>query len=421
MRLRCAPAILALLVVPHAAAAASRLAVLTLGAPWSPDCQGTGWRKDRVLLERCTVLETLADEARAGALAGLEGRDVDVMTRENTAQLLKDMGAGASCSEGECEVETAKLIGADYVVSGNLVLIERTWFVTMKLHEVRTARLLRTSERLKGRTQVDLVEALRPAAEAMVRAGLRPPPPRAATGVPSAAAAPPAPGPGEPPAQPPPSWGAGEPREEMARIAGGAFTMGRRGDAVIVAPFLLDVREVTVAAYGSCVKRGKCSADGLACGEGANFADARRGEHPVNCVSWFQANEYCAASGGRLPTEEEWEWAARGGARGTSYPWGDQVPQDQLCWDGDGSDVGRGRRTSTCPAGSFPRGTSPEGVKDLAGNVWEWTSSSMATGKVTRGGSWFEVDAYFVTGHARSWEEPSRQDVSLGFRCAKSL
>jgi formylglycine-generating enzyme required for sulfatase activity len=60
-------------------------------------------------------------------------------------------------------------------------------------------------------------------------------------------------------------------------------------------------------------------------------------------------------------------------------------------------------------------------VKDLAGNVWEWTSSSMATGKVTRGGSWFEVDAYFVTGHARSWEEPSRQDVSLGFRCAKSL
>jgi hypothetical protein len=113
---------------PPIASAAQRLAVLTPTAPWSPECQGTAWRKDRELRERCPVLETLADEARAGALAALRGRDVAVMTRENTAQLLKAMGSSAGCTaEGECEVETAKLIGAHYVVSGNVTRVERTW------------------------------------------------------------------------------------------------------------------------------------------------------------------------------------------------------------------------------------------------------------------------------------------------------
>jgi hypothetical protein len=159
-----------------------------------------------VLLERCTVLETLADEARAGALSALEGRDLHVMTRENTAQLLEEMGTGADCSEGECEVETAKLVGADYVVSGNVVLIEGTWFMTMKLHDVGTAKLLRTSDRIEGTLQLALVRAVRPAADAMVRAGLK-----LATG-------PDAPGPSATRSNAPPSPGAGAPREQKLAL-----------------------------------------------------------------------------------------------------------------------------------------------------------------------------------------------------------
>jgi hypothetical protein len=148
--------------------AVQRLAVLTPAAPWSGRC-GEAKRTDE-LTERCSVLDTLADEARAGALAAVDRREVDVMTRENTAQLLKENGG--LCTEGECEVETAKLLGADLVVSGNVTLVEGTWFVTMKLHAVRTAKLLHTSERIKGRTQVELIEAVRPAAQSMVRNGL---------------------------------------------------------------------------------------------------------------------------------------------------------------------------------------------------------------------------------------------------------
>ncbi len=123
-------------------------------------------------------------------------------------------------------------------------------------------------------------------------------------------------------------------------------------------------------------------------------AGATRSNHPINCVDWNQANAYCTSVGKRLPTEEDWEYAARGTA-GNEYPWGNTpAPSNQLCWNGTGNDLGQGNRRSTCPVGSYPAGNTPLG---LAGNVWEWTSSGYSAdysaardtaSRVFRGGGW---------------------------------
>jgi formylglycine-generating enzyme required for sulfatase activity len=536
-------ALAALALEPRPALAAQRIAVLTPDAPWAAECQGTPPRPGAAR-ERCDVLETLADEVRAGVLAGLEGAAIDVMTRENTAEILKEMGT-AACTEGECEVETARLVGADYVVSGNVTLVEGTWFATMKLHAAASARLLRTSERVKARSQVELIEAMRPAAEALARAAL---------GTRGPAARPPAAPPA--PEAPRTAWltvetaqpgvrvsidgasagraplraretdegtvevavadpcylptaervrvragerrtvrlaakprlaalrvdaqdgegnlleaivnvdGApagvtgralevpvcsrrasvqlGSERAEarlalvegktavvvvrpdpgaaaggMVRIPGGTYTPKEGQRPANVRPFLLDVVEVTAAEYGACVDEGACDPPGT--GPVCTFGVESRRDHPVNCVSWHDAGDYCRFAGKRLPTDEEWEWAARGAGRASAYPWGDAPPAGRLCWSGEG-DGGLGRRSGgTCPVGAHPSGDSPHGVKDLAGNVWEWTASELNGGRVFRGGGWPNDDAADVGALARKRLDPSFQLGFLGFRCASNI
>jgi len=90
-----------------------------------------------------------------------------------------------------------------------------------------------------------------------------------------------------------------------------------------------------------------------------------REAHPVDCVSFFDAAAYCAWASKRLPSEEEWELAARG-TEGRRFPWGEASPVGRDCWN----------RGSSCPVGSFPQGHSPLGVDGLAGNVSEWTESA---------------------------------------------
>ena len=220
----------------------------------------------------------------------------------------------------------------------------------------------------------------------------------------------------------------------MAFLPGGSFKMGKRGDEVNVRAYCLDVTEVTVKTFAACARVGECrpaydTVDWPSISEAArtklsgncNVERADRADHPVTCITWNQAVSYCEWKGKRLPTEEEWEWAARGGARGSLYPWGDREPMRQLCWDGEGNDLGKGNRQSTCRVGSYPSGDSPQGVKDLAGNVWEWTASEDAeSSRVGRGGAWDDGYPTFVSASNRSGFSQTFRNDLLGFRCAKT-
>ncbi|MDC0746150.1 formylglycine-generating enzyme family protein [Polyangium mundeleinium] len=205
------------------------------------------------------------------------------------------------------------------------------------------------------------------------------------------------------------------------RLEGGTFQMGDRYDTVTVAPFFLDDIEVTVGAYGACVDAGQCTTPNT--GKYCNWGEADRQNHPINCVDWFQAEAYCKSQQKRLPTEEEWEWAARGGSRANTYPWGEDTPLKQLCWNGPGNDKGEMKRASTCPVGSYPRGNTPQKIKDLGGNVWEWTSSKYRPEEehlVIRGTSWLDDLASAVRVAFRVKNMPKDRYSNIGFRCARS-
>jgi sulfatase modifying factor 1 len=202
----------------------------------------------------------------------------------------------------------------------------------------------------------------------------------------------------------------------MAQMPHGSFSMGDRKDRVKVDKFCIDITEVTADAYAACVRNGQCSADGLSCGPAATYGVAGKGGHPINCVDWSQAGAYCQAQGKRLPTEEEWEWTARGGVLGKTFPWGNVQPSSQVCWSGFG------QLTGTCPVGSYPPGANPQGILDLSGNVWEWTSGKKDAGsteRVARGGAWSSTDSSYLRASERYWTSPLYRFIYIGFRCAK--
>jgi hypothetical protein len=195
----------------------------------------------------------------------------------------------------------------------------------------------------------------------------------------------------------------------MISVSGGSFTMGDRRDTVHVTPFLLDQTEVTADDYAVCVRAGGCTDDGIRCDANATYGVSGRGDHPITCVNYDQATAYCEWTRKRLPTEEEWEWAARGQAAGSTYPWGDAAPASQLCW----------KQTSTCPVGRFTAGDAPGGIHDLAGNAWEWTSGDYGgKERVFRGGSWHSTDAAHPRAAYRNHRPPDSHFSWLGFRCA---
>lgn len=153
---------------------------------------------------------------------------------------------------------------------------------------------------------------------------------------------------------------------------------------VMLSKYAIDLFETTVAEYTSCVTSGACTApaDSSHPTEPFNYGAAGREQHPINGVTWDQALAYCQWRGKRLPTEAEWEKAARGGCEFQSgdcaatalvYTWGNEQPDCLLAnFAPDASlSCGDGK---TVPVGSYPSGRSPYGLWDTAGNVWEWTS-----------------------------------------------
>jgi formylglycine-generating enzyme required for sulfatase activity/tRNA A-37 threonylcarbamoyl transferase component Bud32 len=210
----------------------------------------------------------------------------------------------------------------------------------------------------------------------------------------------------------------------MAALTGGTFTMGAMdGDAaeqpevqVQVGALQLDRYEVTVAAYGACVRDGACGTPGV--GGDCNWQRSARQWHPINCVDYAQAEAFCRWAGKRLPTESEWEYGARGTQR-RRLPWGDAEPDGRLCWRG---------AEGTCAVGQFPQGDTPKtAIADLAGNVAEWTSSRFCTHgtqpcnaslMVTRGGDWSARAPSAVRASAREGTAPVNSSARVGFRCA---
>lgn len=212
--------------------------------------------------------------------------------------------------------------------------------------------------------------------------------------------------------------GQGPCSEGMALMPAGQFAMGDRKDRVKVGRLCMDVIEVTAEAYATCVRIGQCTAEGLACGPAATFGVQGKGSHPINCVDWNQASNYCQVQGKRLPTEEEFEWAARGGAQAKMYPWGNIEPSSQACWSG------AGQLSGTCQAGAYLAGANPQGILDLSGNVWEWTSSKKDAGsteRVARGGAWSSSASSYLRASERYWTSPLYRFIYIGFRCVKSV
>ena len=226
---------------------------------------------------------------------------------------------------------------------------------------------------------------------------------------------------------------------EMVLVPAGEFIMGNdRGEAdekpehkVYLDAFYIDKYETTVDQYGKCAQAGKCTKPNE--GGGCNWGKSDRGKHPINCVDWNQVKTYCEWAGKRLPTEAEWEKAARG-TDGRKYPWGnEQAACDYAIFD-SGNNNGCGKN-STWPVGSKPKGASPYGAMDMAGNVWEWVAdwydanyyqhsprrnpTGPASGKacVLRGGSWGDDPEYFRSSF-RLWLTPDIKNYYVGFRCA---
>jgi formylglycine-generating enzyme required for sulfatase activity len=183
--------------------------------------------------------------------------------------------------------------------------------------------------------------------------------------------------------------------------------------------FFLQVDEVTTEQYARCVAAGGCSAAGT--DDFCNAGRAGREKNPINCVTFAQAAAYCTWLGRRLPTEDEWEYAAGGKAK-RLYAWGSSPPDGRICWGRP--DAG------TCDIGSFAAGATAEGLRDITGNVWEWTSSDycpydgshcLHDQKVARGGGWFSKDPNVVRAQVRQGYTPDTMSANVGVRCAKSL
>lgn len=231
--------------------------------------------------------------------------------------------------------------------------------------------------------------------------------------------------------------------EEVDPACGDDEKPGRK---VHVDAFEIDRTEVTVAEFAACVDAGACDGskvrtkgrgdrdDGDAKGT-CNWGKSGREQHPINCVDWHQANAYCTWAGGRLPTEREWEKAARG-VDGRRFPWGNEryaepprranIKNVREAWEKpdrwEGIDAYDDGYEATAPVGSYPEGASPYGALDMMGNVWEWTSSKWAGdkgGPVLRGASYANSPFRARASERHSAYAIRRMDV-FGFRCARS-
>jgi formylglycine-generating enzyme required for sulfatase activity len=246
----------------------------------------------------------------------------------------------------------------------------------------------------------------------------------------------------------------GQTQEEMARIPAGDYWMGRtrlwlmdeigwqlrdRADdrpvhRVNLPAFLLDVHEVTNGEYAALVAKKGVEAPYH---WGGRLPSAGKERLPIYNVSWHDAVTYCKALGKRLPTEAEWERAARGGTADLDYPWGNDYADEPA---GEGAKPAKraqsGSASGPLPVGSFA--ANAYGLYDMSGNVWEWVADwydlnyysvsptenppGPARGlyKVIRGGGWADTESRYGTVYFRNFTLPDTRQPTIGFRCVRS-
>jgi formylglycine-generating enzyme required for sulfatase activity len=184
-----------------------------------------------------------------------------------------------------------------------------------------------------------------------------------------------------------------------------------------LAPYCLDETEVTTSAYRACMAKGACSKPNNKQFHCNDRYQVERSDHPINCVTWPQARDYCAAQGQRLPTEAEWEFAARGGDDQREYSWGSEFPDGRTCW----------KQAHSCAVKSYAPGAF--GLYDMTGNVWEWVEDyygpypwppASGFSRVYRGGSWSRRFEKWLHTRLRNRESEHFSGSHLGLRCASS-
>ena len=262
---------------------------------------------------------------------------------------------------------------------------------------------------------------------------------------------------------------------DMVFVGGGKFFMGTDSSDPVLARanpahqvtidgYCIDRIEVTVGLYRECSRIGECkrafreswwplgSSDPVSWEKSRSEYSALcnesyddRDQHPINCVAWSQAASFCQWRGGALPTEAQWEYAARG-TDGRTYPWGDAKPDSERL-NGCGAECRTWREQAgldvtstlyeqddgfpgTAPVGAFAAGQTGAGIMDMAGNVFEWTASEFepysgdapeseeSPRRVIRGGGFNSGMPQFADPAFRFAQQPKAHTHGIGFRCA---